>query len=67
MISETEYQDALKIVQQYSIEKSERLATEEEQRMIAQKKREDECDEHYYVEGPKWTSYSQCTFCGKKI
>jgi hypothetical protein len=67
MITKNEYLKAKKIVDDYKeqlriaeVMRAEKLAEE-------QRKREVDCGEHYYLDGPKWTSYRQCQFCGKKI
>ena len=33
----------------------------------AQKKREDECGDHYFIEDGKWSSTRTCQDCGKRI
>ena len=38
-----------------------------QEKNMAQKKREDECGEHYFVGDGKWTSTRSCHFCGKTI
>lgn len=67
MVTEEQYKEAKKMVETYdeqlriaNVVRSKRLKEE-------QLKREQECDEHYYLPNGKWSSTRSCQFCGKTI
>ena len=62
-----EYLEAQKIVATYN--EQLRIADIVRSKLMAdaQKKREDECGEHYFTEDGKWTSTRSCQDCGKRI
>lgn len=67
MITEETYLEAKKIVDTYN--EQLRIADVMRSKLMAeaQKKREDECGEHYFLDDGKWTSTRSCQFCGKRI
>lgn len=67
MITEKTYLEAQKIVDAYN--EQLRIADVMRSKLMAeaQKKREDECDDHYFIENGKWSSTRTCQDCGKRI
>ena len=70
MIQEKDYLEAKKIVEAYEEQLKQALVISSKQKELEQKKREDECGEHYYISsGGKWSSQGQmiCCHCGHTI
>lgn len=67
MITEKEYLEAQKIVDSYKEQLNAEKVALNKARLDAQERREDECDEHYFLEDGKWSSTRSCQFCGKRI
>lgn len=67
MISEHDYIRAKEIISQYEKEKEEERNRLNKEMEIAQRKREEDCKEHYFLDDGKWTSTRTCQFCGKQI
>lgn len=67
MITEETYLEAKRIVDAYK--EQLRIADVMRSNMLAeaQKKREAECLEHYFISDGKWTSTRTCQDCGKRI
>jgi hypothetical protein len=70
MITENEYLHAKKVTEQYEDQLKQSREMANKQRETDQRKRENECGEHYFIaSGGKWSSQGQmtCQNCGKTI
>lgn len=67
MITEKEFLNAIKIVDQYRAQQKEIELKIRNQQEIEQQKREDECGDHYFLQiGNVYSDKMSCSFCGKE-
>jgi hypothetical protein len=67
MVTREQYLEALEIVKSFEAQEKKALEDGLSKKKELQRKREDECQDHYFLDDGKYTSTKTCTFCGKKI